>query len=145
MNKATRLEPLAEFADLKQNEAARRVAASAEALRRKEAELEQLRSYLAEYRRRADLEQAATGSALWRNSRAFLARLSDAVAFHEAEAGKLTERYRLESERWRASHQHAKALDKVIERSVLDERQARARRDQAEVDEVAARYHRQRR
>jgi len=145
MNKANRLEPLAEFADLKENEAARRLAASAEALRQKEAELEQLRSYLAEYRRRADLEQAGTDGALWRNARAFLARLSDAVAFHEAEVRKLTELYRLESERWRASHQRAKALDKVIERTVLDERQLRARRDQAELDEVAARHHRQQR
>jgi flagellar export protein FliJ len=82
---------------------------------------------------------------LWRNARAFLARLSDAVAFHEAEVRKLTETYRLESERWRASHQRAQALDKVIERSALDERQTRARRDQAELDEAAARHHQLRR
>jgi flagellar export protein FliJ len=145
MSMASRLEPLAELADLKESEAARKLAGSARALQQKEAELAQLRSYLAEYRHRADVEQAGTDSALWRNARAFLARLSDAVAFHEAEVRKLTEAYRLESERWRASHQRAQALDTVIERSALDERQTRARRDQAELDEVAARHHQLRR
>jgi flagellar FliJ protein len=142
MSTASRLEPLAELADQKENEAARRLAASAQALQQKEAELAQLRGYLAEYRQRAELADAGTDSSLWRNSRAFLARLSDAVAFHEAELRNLTERYRIESERWLASRQRAKALDKVIERSELEQRQLRARRDQAEVDEVAARHYR---
>ena len=51
MNKAARLEPLADYAGKVEAQAARRLAASAGALEAKEKEVEQLRGYLAEYRR----------------------------------------------------------------------------------------------
>ena len=137
-NKASRLEPLADYAGLREAEAARRLAQSSDQIKTKEAELEQLRSYLAEYRQRADLD--STDSTRWQNARAFLSRLSDAVAFHEAELQKTVERHRLEADRWRDSHQRAQALDKVIERSQREHLNALQRRDQAEVDEHAARH-----
>ena len=136
-NKASRLEPLADYAGLREAEAARRLAQSSDQIKTKEAELEQLRSYLAEYRQRAELD--STDSTRWQNARAFLSRLSDAVAFHEAELAKAVERHRLEADRWRDSHQRAQALDKVIERSQREYVNALQRRDQAEVDEHAAR------
>jgi flagellar export protein FliJ len=136
VSKPSRLEPIAEMATLRENEAAQRLAASAAQLEAKEKELEQLRSYLAEYRQRA--LQESTDSTRLQNTRAFLARLSDAVAFHEAEMQKAIERHRLETERWRDSHQRAQALDKYIERSQREEQTAIQRRDQAEVDERAA-------
>ena len=138
MSKPTRLEPIAEIATMRENEAAQRLAASAAQLSAKEKELEQLRGYLAEYRQRAQSE--ATDSTRLQNTRAFLARLSDAVAFHEAEMQKAIDRHREEAERWRDSHQRAQALDKYIERSQREEQSASQRRDQAEVDERAARH-----
>jgi len=138
MSKASRLEPIAEYATLREAEAARRLAASTEQIKAKEAELQQLRGYLAEYRQRTVAEP--TDSTRWQNARAFLTRLSDAVAFHEAELQKAIERHRFEAERWRHSHQRAKTLDKVIERSQREELHALQRRDQAEVDEIAARH-----
>ena len=135
MSKPSRLEPIAENATLRESEAAQRLAASAAQLQAKEKELEQLRGYLAEYRQRA--LQESTDSTRLQNTRAFLARLSDAVAFHEAELQKAIERHRVEAERWRDSHQRAQALDKYIERSQREERQAVQRRDQAELDERA--------
>lgn len=137
-NKASRLEPLADYAGLREAEAARRLAASNEQIKAKEAELTQLRGYLAEYRQRAELD--STDSTRWQNARAFLSRLSDAVAHHEAELQKAIERHRFEAERWRDSHQRAQALDKVIERSQREELHALQRRDQAELDEHAARH-----
>jgi flagellar export protein FliJ len=136
MSKPTRLEPIAEIATMRENEAAQRLAASSAQLAAKEKEVEQLRGYLAEYRQRAFNE--ATDSARLQNTRAFLARLSDAVAFHEAELKKAVDRHRIELERWRDSHQRAQALDKYIERSQREEQTAIQRRDQAEVDERAA-------
>jgi flagellar FliJ protein len=136
MNKP-RLEPIAEIATLRENEAAQRLGASSAQLAAKEKELEQLRGYLAEYRQRAQSE--ATDSTRLQNTRAFLARLSDAVAFHEAELRKAVDRHRVELESWRDSHQRAQALDKYIERSQREEHNALQRRDQAEVDERAAR------
>jgi flagellar biosynthesis chaperone FliJ len=53
---------------------------------------------------------------------------------------KAIERHRLEAERWRDSHQRAQALDKYIARSQREEQTASQRRDQAEVDERAARH-----
>jgi flagellar export protein FliJ len=136
VSKPSRLEPIAEYATLRENEAAQRLAASAAQLEAKEKELEQLRGYLAEYRQRALHE--STDSTRLQNTRAFLARLSDAVAFHETELQKAIERHRQEAERWRDSHQRAQALDKYIERSQREEQTAIQRRDQAEVDERAA-------
>ena len=132
-----RLEPIAEIATMRENEAAQRLAASSAQLTAKERELEQLRGYLAEYRQRAQSE--ATDSTRLQNARAFLARLSDAVAFHETELQKAVDRPRVELEHWRDSHQRAQALDKYIERSQREETDALQRRDQAEVDERAAR------
>jgi flagellar FliJ protein len=137
VSKPTRLTPIAEIATMRETEAAQRLAASSAQLSAKEKELEQLRGYLAEYRQRALSE--STDSARLQNTRAFLARLSDAVAFHEAELQKAVDRHRVELEHWRDSHQRAQALDKYIERSQREELDALQRRDQAEVDERAAR------
>jgi flagellar FliJ protein len=140
MNDPSRLEPISDYADMRETEAAQRLAVTARALKAKEAEVEQLRGYLAEYRQRAASagEQAADPMRL-QNSRAFLTKLSDAVALQEAELQKSIERYRFEAERWRASHQRAKALDKVIERMERQEHQASQKRDQADTDERALR------
>ena len=136
MNKAVRLEPIAEYAGMVETEAARRLAASAKALEIKEQEVEKLRSYLAEYRQRADLEQSSTDSLRWRNTRAFLSRLTDVVAAQEAELQKAVERYRLETERWRDSYRRSKSLDKVVEQAQREILETHQKRDQAEQDEL---------
>jgi flagellar export protein FliJ len=139
MSKAARLEPLADFAGLVENEAAKRLAASAKAMQSKEAELDQLRGYLAEYRRRA--AQGAMDSVRWRNTQLFLTRLSEAVAHQEAELQKAVERHRFETGRWRDSHQRAETLDRVVERAQREAAVAMSRREQAELDEQAMRRH----
>jgi flagellar export protein FliJ len=131
--------PLADYADKVETEAARRVAACAKTLQTKEQEVAQLRSYLAEYRQRAEAEQKSADALRWRNTRAFLARLSDAVAQHEAELQKAEERYRLESERWRESQRRARSLDTVIERGEQEAMREAERRAQAELDELVMR------
>ena len=134
MSKPSRLEPLADYADPRENEAARRLATSAGNVKAKADELEKLRGYLAGYRQRADVEQHPTGSARWQNARAFLAKLSDAVAFHENELGKAVERHRVETDRWRDSHlrenarQGARASSKRRAAGGLEARSGGARR-----------------
>jgi flagellar export protein FliJ len=135
MNKAERLEPLKDFAGKVETEAARRLAASAKALAAKEQEVAQLRSYLAEYRQSADLA-AGTDSLRWQNARAFLRKLGDLVSAREAELHQAVVAYRLEADRWRDSHRHAKSLDKIV---AAAEREARAeldKREQRELDEL---------
>jgi flagellar export protein FliJ len=135
MNKAVRLEPLADHAGKVETEAARRLAATAKVLAIKEKEVEQLRSYLAEYRQRAEVDERTTDSIRWQNTRAFLARLSDVVAARESELKQAIERYRLEAERWRDSHRRAKSLDKIVADAQREALQEAAMREQREVDE----------
>ncbi len=139
MNRASRLAPIAEYAGRVEDEAARRLASSAKALQAKEREVEQLRSYLAEYRQRADLEQQSTDSLRWQNSRAFLARLCEVVAAQEAALHNAIECHRLEAERWRDSYRRSKSLDQVIERGQREEAEVLQKRAQAELDEAALR------
>jgi flagellar export protein FliJ len=137
MNKAVRLEPLADYAGKVETEAARRLAASARALSTKEKEVDQLRGYLAEYRQRAELADATTDPLRWQNTRRFLAKLSEVVAAREAELVHAIENYRLESERWRDSHRRSKSLDKIVEIAVREASQEAAKREQHELDERA--------
>jgi flagellar export protein FliJ len=137
VNKAARLEPLADYAGKVENEAARRLAACAQALSAKEKEVEQLRGYLAEYRQRAQLADAATDPLRWQNTRSFLAKLSAVVAAREAELAHSVDLYRLETERWRDSHVRAKSLDKIITDAAREVRVETAKREQRELDERA--------
>jgi flagellar export protein FliJ len=135
MNKAVRLEPLRDYADKVETEAARKLAATAKALTIKEKDVEQLRGYLAEYRRRAELDDRTTDSLRWQNTRAFIAKLSDVVAAREADLAQAVEAYRLETERWRDSHRRAKSLDKVVTDAQREARAELAAREQRELDE----------
>jgi flagellar export protein FliJ len=137
MNKAVRLEPLADYAGKIETEAAKRLAASVQALSAKEKEVEQLRGYLAEYRQRAVLADATTDPMRWQNTRAFLAKLSEVVAARETELVHAVEHYRLESERWRDSHRRSKSLDKIITEAARETLQKSAKREQNELDERA--------
>jgi flagellar export protein FliJ len=137
MSKAARLEPLADYAGKVENEAARRLAACAQALSAKEKEVEQLRGYLAEYRQRAELTDAATDPMRWQNTRAFLAKLSEVVAAREAELVRAIELYRLAIEGWRDSHVRAKSLDKLVENAAREALAETAKREQRELDERA--------
>ncbi len=137
MKKAARLEPLADYAGKVENEAARRLAACAQALAAKEKEVEQLRGYLAEYRQRPELSSATTDPMRWQNARAFLTKLSGVVAAREADLAHAVELYRLEAERWRDSHVRAKSLDKIVENAAREVRTETAKREQRELDERA--------
>ena len=139
MSKAARLEPLADYAGKVEDQAARRLAACAQALAAKEKEVEQLRGYLSEYRQRAQATDAATDPLRWQNTRAFLAKLSEVVAAREAELVRAVELYRLETDRWRGSHVRAKSLDKLVTNAARDASIAMSKREQSELDELALR------
>ena len=134
MRRAVRLEPLADYAGKVETEAARRLAECVKALAVKEKEVEQLRSYLAEYRQRAALEDA-TDSLRWQNTRAFLTKLNAVVAARETELTESVERYRLEAERWRDSHRRAKSLDKIVADAEREVARDAEKREQRELDE----------
>jgi flagellar export protein FliJ len=139
MNKAARLEPLADYAGKVEAQAARRLAASAGALEAKEKEVEQLRGYLAEYRRRAALTESTTDPLRWQNERGFLTKLCEVVALREAELVQAIERYRVESDRWRESYRRTKGLDKIVADAAHEAEVSDEKRAQRELDEHALR------
>jgi flagellar FliJ protein len=138
MSKAARLEPLADYAGKVETQAARRLAASAQALAAKQREVEQLRGYLAEYRQRATLADH-TDPLRWQNARAFLAKLCEVVSLREAELGAAVESYRVETERWQDSYRRVKGLDKIVADAAQEAVVASAKREQLELDEHALR------
>jgi flagellar export protein FliJ len=136
MNKAVRLEPLADYAGKVEAEAARRLATSVKALAAKQREVEQLRSYLAEYRQRAELADGTTDALRWQNARAFLAKLGALVTARETELDQAVVAHRLETERWRDSHRRSKSLDKIVEQAERQVLADLAKREQRELDEL---------
>jgi flagellar biosynthesis chaperone FliJ len=120
MSKAARLEPLADYAGKVETQAARRLAASAQALAAKQREVEQLRGYLAEYRQRATLADHTD-------------------PLREAELGAAVESYRVETERWQDSYRRVKGLDKIVADAAQEAVVASAKREQLELDEHALR------
>ncbi len=136
MNKAVRLEPLADYAGKVETEAARRLAASAKALTIKEKEVEQLRGYLAEYRQRAELDERTTdAAALAEHARVpGEAQRSRGRARSGAREGR---RSAIDSRRrrWRDSHRRAKSLDKIVADAQREARNEVAKREQRELDE----------
>ena len=137
--RGSRLKPIADQAGMDETDAARRLAAAARVLKDKETTLEHLRGYLAEYRRRAAQDEVSTDAARWHNARAFLTKLTDAVAFHEGELKRAQAAYRLQTEQWRESHRRARALEGVIEQARRDARLDAEKRNQTELDELAMR------
>ena len=139
-DKAARLEPLADFAGKRRGRSRAALAAST-----------QVRSRLRKPRSSACAAiSPSTGSA--RSSRFdgqhALAEcapvpiaLSERSRSTKRELENAIERHRFETERWRDSHQRAQVLDKVIARSQREQIHALQRRDQAELDERAARRH----
>jgi len=139
MKKGTRLEPLAELAGLREADAARRLAAMLRQLQEKQAELDRLRQYLAEYGQHARQGAATVDTARLQNARSFLSRLSEAVALQQAEVDKAAAGYRSASESWQDSRKQAKTFATLLDRYHDEELLARERREQAELDERAAR------
>lgn len=139
MNRSKRFEPIAQLAGVRETIAARALAASLKDVRSKETDLEQLRTYLDEYRQIAEPGDRAVDAMRLHNARKFLARLNDAVRAQEGELHKATERYRLEAERWRISHQHTQALERLVDKYYREELLDLERRNQAELDELVLR------
>lgn len=136
MTRSTRLEPLAEIADLEAREAARRLALCLDDVSRKNAAVEQLRGYLAEYRDRSHRDGRHVASGRWQNEQLFLSRLGEAIALREAELDQANERLRRETEAWQNAHRHSRAIEQLVEKHLAIELEARERREQDESDEL---------
>jgi flagellar export protein FliJ len=139
MNRSKRFEPIAALAGVRETVAARALAASLKEVKIKETDLEQLRAYLEEYQRSAAPGGQAVDSMRLHNAQRFMTRLSDAVRAQEDELLKAKQRYRVEAERWRASHRHTQALERLVDKYYREELLELQRRNQTELDELVLR------
>jgi len=139
MSKSDRLEPLANLAGIRESEAARELADCLAELRSKETELEQLRAYLEEYAKPGEASNQSVDSLRWRNAQQFIGRLSEAIEVQESELKRVRDRFRAEAEKWRASHRHAKAVERLLDKYYREELKEMARREQHELDELVLR------
>jgi len=136
-DRAARLQPAAEQARQRSEDAVQRLAEQQQALIKAERQLAELRGYRLEYA----LEEGAAGlsvSALL-NRQQFVERIDRAIAQQQREIER--QRRMLEHARaqWREAHAREAALDNVIGRYREEERRREERREQNEVDERAQR------
>jgi flagellar protein FliJ len=132
-----RLESLKDLAGNDETEAARQLAASLEEVRAREAELEQLRGYMNEYRLTLERE-GAVDAARWNNSRLFIHRLHDAISRREAELEQILGRRDVDLDRWRQSRGRTKAFAQLLDMHDRETRRVRDRAEQKELDELTS-------
>src|SRR5690606_27168216 len=126
MTRSKRMQPVADVARNRQQNAARRLGDCQRDLEAQITRLDELNSYRSEYARRFEQgAEAMTGMNI-RDYRLFLSRLNQAIE----EQARRVEQARQEVERsrgqWTASRIHSDAIDKVMGRLESDERRREA-------------------
>ena len=140
MSKVKRFGELERLAESRELEASRRLASSIESLRSKQAELDQLRSYLEEYRSQQQ-DRNGTDPVRWENYRLFLSRLSHAIRQQEQELEAAEARYSEEASRWQDSHARTQALSNLLEKYKRQDQQRADDLEQKELDELGSGPH----
>lgn len=138
MSKARRLEPVAQVAKSKEDQAARDLAALQKRVDEQGARLASLLSFRTEYQQRLqDAGSAGMDSRRFHDFSNFIARLDNAIEQQTAVLGKLKAECEVKKQQWIAMRAKAKALDKVIARQVAHDMRTDARREQAALDDRA--------
>jgi len=136
-DRAERLQPAADQARQRSEDAVQRLAEQQQALIKAERQLAELRGYRQEYA----LDEGGGGLsvAALLNRQQFVERIDRAIAQQQREIER--QRRMLEHARaqWREAHAREAALDSVIGRYREEERKREERREQNEVDERAQR------
>ena len=135
-----RLKPLQDLAESREQDAAERFARHKQALEAQEQRLADLQNYQADYR--AQMSGAMSPSLL-RNRQDFMSRLNDAVRQQGEQVTKARQAYELERQRWVEARGETQVLDKLEQNYHAQAAQRGLRREQFELDELAARLHRQ--
>jgi flagellar FliJ protein len=130
--RAQRLEPAAEQAKLRSEDALVQLAEQQQALAKAEHQLSELHRYRAEYATAGGASQSATALL---NRQQFIERIDQAIVQQDAEIVRQQRQLAGMRDRWQQAHARESALDTVIARHREGERRAEDRREQAEVDE----------
>jgi len=145
MAKPFRLKPLVNLAEERSEEAAQILAKLRLAWQQAESKLEQLKSYLEEYRRRLQ-EHTQTGFTMnqWRDFQAFIGKLEGAIQAQSEEVERCRQRWEVGQVNWQAREREVKAYKTLEQRHDAAERKLEERQDQRVQDEFAGQLHRRR-
>ncbi len=140
MAQRTQLQVLADLAEHRSHAAARNLALLNSQGERSEEKLRLLEAYLQEYRARLEesVREGLDGERL-RNYLAFISRVERAIAEQSAEVDKDKARIEQGKQRWQEEERQRKTFETLIERRSREIKLARARREQSQNDEFAAR------
>ncbi|MEW9572812.1 flagellar export protein FliJ [Rhodanobacter sp. Si-c] len=130
--RSERLQPAADQAHQKAEDALAKLATQQQALAKAEHQLGELERYRREY---AGAGEGAVSVSALLNRQHFIARIDQAIVQQVAEVGR--QRHRLDQMRdhWKQAHARESALGSVIAQHQEHERRAEDRREQAEIDE----------
>ncbi len=134
MTRANRLQPAADQARQRSEDAVLKLAEQQQRLAKAERQLAELRGYRAEYAGNAGVGGLTVSALL--NRQQFVERIDRAIA---QQAVEIDRQYRLLEQarsKWRDAHSREAALDSVIDRYREQERQSADRQEQSEIDEL---------
>ena len=132
-----RLAPLLEVARAQARELAQQAGDFARVQASEEASLARLKDYLDEYARQSPSQ--VRHAAQLGNHRRFLDRLSAGVRQQREQVAQAAQRSEAAAERWRAARGEVEAMERLLERMSRARLRDGERREQREMDELAAR------
>lgn len=128
---------LKNLADNREAQAAKALATSMQQLEAKQAELDRLRSYAAEYQ--LAQQGKPTDRARLSNLHTFTSQLSGVIKRVEEEVEIAKQAMQADMEQWRGGYQHSKALEQLVEKYRRELVNLEERQEQKELDERNAR------
>lgn len=134
--KLKRFGELERLAEGEEREASRRLKQRIDDVLSQRTKLDQLQTYLDEYRNGGD--QAGNQKVdpmQWENYRRFLAQLSQTIEAQQLELAEAESRYRDEAARWQASHARTETLSRLLEKYEGEQKREIAAREQREADD----------
>jgi flagellar FliJ protein len=132
-----RLDPIHRLAQNREDDAARRLAESQQALMRQEVQLQEMERYLREYS--SGTPAGPIAPSMLANREAFLRQLGEALRWQAKAVEEARGRLDRARQQWVGRHRDTDVLEQLIDRSQSSERRILERRAQREMDEFAAR------
>ena len=139
MSRAKRMQPVADVAQHRQDQAAQRMGSQQLQLAQQEKRLEDLRNYRDEYNGRFYSDGQVMAAVQVREYRLFLARLDQAIDEQTQHVEMARQALERSHKDWSACRVQTDAINKAIERMQADEQQVERRREQGQNDEFGQR------
>ncbi|EMR14277.1 flagellar protein FliJ [Methylophaga lonarensis MPL] len=136
MNRAAKLSPVVKMASQAVEQAARGLAEANAVLQRDQQQLDSLLQYREEYLqrfRRADPMHMPAQKAL--ELRAFLAQLDQAITLQEQQIQRSRKIVNQHQQHWQEKRQREQAVQTLVTRYQIEQRQQLSRKEQSEADE----------